>query len=86
MQYKLVLPSVLNYVPTYRDTTKSRTEMFYGYKPSAKKLRVFGCAAIVNILKKDRNSKAEETAIKCIFIGYDDLRENGYLFSIQRIC
>ena len=70
----------LNFIPTYRDTSKSRTELYYRYKPSVKKLRVFGCDAIVHILKQDRNSKVEQTAIKCIFLGYDDLRENGYIF------
>jgi len=69
----------LNLVPTHRDETKSRTEMFRGYKPSAKKLRVFGCDASVNIMKEDRLSKVDQNAILCIFLGYDEWRENGYL-------
>jgi hypothetical protein len=69
----------LNHVPTYRDQSKARIELFRGYKPSIKRLKVFGCDATVNILKKNRESKVERTAIKCIFIGYDELRENGYI-------
>ena len=34
----------------------------------------------MHILKKERLSKAGETAVRCIFLGYDENRENGYLF------
>ncbi len=70
----------LNLLPTYRNERKSRTELFRRYKPSVGRLRVFGCDAIVNILKEDKNSKVEQNGILCIFIGYDQSRENGYLF------
>ena len=70
----------LNCVSTYRDPSMSRTERFYQYRPSVKKLRVFGCDAYVHILKKDRASKVNQTAVKCIFLGYDELRENSYIF------
>jgi hypothetical protein len=70
----------LNLISTYRDESKSRIELFRGHKPSVKKLRVFGCDAMVNILKKDSQSKVDQNAIPCIFLGYDDWRENGYVF------
>jgi len=70
----------LNYMPTHRDKFTSRMELFRSIKPSAQRLRVFGCDVVVHILKSDRSSKVEQTALNCIFIGYDEHRENGYLF------
>jgi hypothetical protein len=71
----------INLTPSYRNPSKSRSELFRGYKSNTiTKLHVFGCDAYVNVMKKDRASKVDNNAIPCIFLGYDEERENGYLF------
>lgn len=75
----LVAAYVLNLTCPDYSTRKSRYELFHHSKPPAKRLAVFGCDAFCHVLKEDRQSKVEETAIPCIFLGYDLERENGYI-------
>jgi len=48
--------------------TKTPHELWYGYKPNVKNLRVFGQHAIV--LKSSRQAKFEEKGEKLYFVGY----------------
>jgi hypothetical protein len=58
-------------------TDKSRTsyELFYNIKPSINHLKVFGCDCYVHT---SDNSKLDARAIRGIFLGYSELKENGY--------
>ena len=49
--------------------SKTPFEALYGYKPTIKNLRIFGCKAFVHIPKEDRRKLASK-AIRCTFIGY----------------
>ena len=51
------------------DTTPH--EVWSGKKPSLQHLRVFGCDAYVHV-PKEKRSKLDNKAEKCIFIGYKD--------------
>jgi hypothetical protein len=53
-------------------------EQWHGRKPSAKRLRVFGCAAYVH-LQKDQRRALEAHTHKCIFVGYPSDRP-GWMF------
>lgn len=53
-------------------------ERWHGKKPSAKQLRVFGCAAYVH-LQKDQRRALEAHSRKCIFVGYPSDRP-GWMF------
>ena len=44
-------------------------EAWWGHKPSLRHLRVFGCEAYVHV-PKEKRTKLDNKAIKCIFIGY----------------
>ena len=44
-------------------------EVWSGKKPSIRHLRVFGCEAYAHV-PKEKRSKLENKAVKCIFIGY----------------
>lgn len=44
-------------------------EVWSGHKPSLRHLRVFGCEAYAHVLK-EKWTKLDKKAIKCIFIGY----------------
>ena len=70
---------LLNLRPTLHEQHKTPFELWYGRKPSIKHLRVFGCDAFVHVLNDER-VKMDAKAIKCIFIGYDTLKPNGYRF------
>lgn len=50
-------------------------EVFNGTKPFVQHLRVFGCDAFAYA---HNTKKLDPKAIKCIFIGYDRIKENGY--------
>src|SRR6185312_15320969 len=49
-------------------------ELFSGYKPSVKAVRVFGCDGYVN-LQKDQHPKVGPKAIRAIYIGPDEDRK-----------
>jgi hypothetical protein len=44
-------------------------EVWLGKKPSVSHLKVFGCDAFVHV-PKEKRSKLDNKATKCIFIGY----------------
>lgn len=48
---------------------KTPYEVFYGKKPDVSNMRVFGCAAYVQV-PKDKRSKLQPMAEKGVFIGY----------------
>jgi hypothetical protein len=51
------------------DTTPN--EVWFGKKPSVSHLKVFGCDAFVHV-PKEKRSKLDKKAVKCIFIGYKE--------------
>jgi hypothetical protein len=51
------------------DTTPH--EVWSGKKPSVAHLKVFGCDAFVHV-PKEKRSKLDKKAVKCIFIGYKE--------------
>ena len=48
---------------------KTTQEVWIGKKPSIKHLKDFGCDAYVHV-PKEKRSKLDNKAKKCIFIGY----------------
>jgi hypothetical protein len=46
-------------------------EVWSGKKPSVSHLKVFGCDAFVHV-PKEKRSKLDKKAVKCIFIGYKE--------------
>jgi hypothetical protein len=51
------------------DTTSN--EVWLGKKPSISNLKVFGCEAFLHV-PKEKRSKLDKKAVKCIFIGYKE--------------
>jgi hypothetical protein len=51
------------------DTTPH--EVWFGKKPSVSHLKVFRCDAFVHV-PKEKRSKLDKKAVKCIFIGYKE--------------
>jgi hypothetical protein len=51
-------------------------EKFIGEKPYVSHLKMFGCIAYVHV-PKEKRSKLDPKAEKCIFIGYS-LEQKGY--------
>jgi hypothetical protein len=70
---------LLNHRIARNDKHRTPLEIWYGHKPHIKHLRVFGCDAYVHVLDQER-TKLEAKAMKCIFIGYDKIRDRGYKF------
>jgi len=58
-------------IPTLALVNKTPYEVWFGQKPSIAHLRVFGCEAFVHV-PKEKRSKLDNKAEKCIFIGYKD--------------
>ena len=59
-------------------------ETWYGYKPKAHHLRVFGCDAYTHT-PKDKRAKFNSTSRKCILLGYGQQTKGYRLFDpIQR--
>jgi len=58
-----------NMNPTKCLNFKTPFEAFYGYKPAANHLRVFGSKVFAHIPKDDRK-KSNPKAMKCIFVGH----------------
>jgi hypothetical protein len=50
---------------------RTHNEVWSGKKPSMAHLKVFGCDAFVHV-PKERRSKLDKRAVKCIFIGYKE--------------
>jgi len=61
---------LVNRSPTSALVGKIPMEVWSGKKPSIRHLRVFGCEAYAHV-PREKRSKLENKAIKCIFIGYD---------------
>ena len=55
--------------PTSALVDKTPMEVWLGHKPSLRHLRVFGCEAHAHV-PKEKWTKLDNKAIKCVFIGY----------------
>lgn len=66
---------LLQFRSAMTDKNKTSYEQFYQIKPHIKHLKVFGCDCYVHT---NDNSKLEARAVKGIFVGYSELKENGY--------
>ena len=62
---------LVNRSPTSALLDKTPQEVWTGKKPSIKHLKFFGCDAYVHV-PKEKRSKLDNKAEKCIFIGYKD--------------
>ena len=62
---------LVNRSPTSALIDKNPQEVWTGKKPSIKHLKFFGCDAYVHV-PKEKMSKLDNKAEKCIFIGYKD--------------
>ena len=62
---------LVNRSPTSTLIDKIPQEVWTGKKPSIKHLKVLGCDAYVHV-PKEKRSKLDNKAEKCIFIGYKD--------------
>ena len=60
---------IRNRLPTAALDNKTPFEAFQGYKPSLGHLRVFGCQAFA-LMDKSKRGKFDDTARKCINLGY----------------
>ncbi|GLJ29753.1 hypothetical protein SUGI_0587340 [Cryptomeria japonica] len=60
---------LINRSPTLSLVDKMPMEAWSGHKPSLRHLRVFGCEAYAHV-PKEKRTKLENKAMKCIFIGY----------------
>jgi len=60
------------------DPTKCAEELWSGIKPSVRHLRTFGCDAYVHVPKPNRDGKLAPRAVRCIFVGYDEKKNNAY--------
>ena len=60
---------LVNRSPTSTLIDKTPQEVWTGKKPSIKHLKVFGCDDYVHV-PKEKRSKLDNKAEKCIFIGY----------------
>ena len=60
---------LVNQSPTSTLIDKIPQEVWTGKKPSIKHLKFFGCDAYVHV-PKEKRSKLDNKAEKCIFIGY----------------
>ena len=62
---------LINRSPSSALGDKTPHEVWCGKKPSLRHLRVFGCEAYVHV-PKEKRTKLDYKAHKCIFIGYGD--------------
>jgi transposase InsO family protein len=58
-----------NISPTKKLEFQTPFEVFNGYKPEVKHLRIFGCKAFAHIPKDDRR-KLDAKSLECVFVGY----------------
>lgn len=66
---------LINRCPTNAMKDKLPAELWYGEKPDLRKLRVFGCVALLHIPKELINGKLESRSKRCRLMGYCT---NGY--------
>ena len=62
---------LLNMSPSSTLVDMTPHELWSGKKPLVSHLKVFGCNAFVHV-PKEKRSKLDEKAVKCIFIGYKE--------------
>ena len=58
-----------NISPTKKLDLQTSFEVFYGYKPEVKHLRIFGCQVFAHI-PKDERRKLDAKLLECVFVGY----------------
>jgi hypothetical protein len=73
---------LVNISPSLALDDKTAQEVWIGKKPSLTHLKVFGCEAYVHV-PKEKRSKLDKKAEKCIFIWYKDGLK-GYKISKQK--
>jgi hypothetical protein len=61
----------MNMSPSLALVNSCSHEVWFGKKPSLSHLKVFGCDAFVHV-PKEKRSKLDKKAIKCIFNGYKE--------------
>lgn len=71
---------IINRSPTKSLSYKTPEELWSGWKPNVKHMRIFGCEAMVH-LPQEKRKKWDPKAQKMIFIGYCD-HSKGYRFII----
>jgi hypothetical protein len=67
---------IMNRTPTVTVHGMTPEEKFTSKKPDVSHLRVFGCIVYVHV-PKEKRSKLDPKAKKCIFIGYSS-EQKGY--------
>ncbi|GMF20297.1 unnamed protein product [Phytophthora fragariaefolia] len=68
---------LINITPSAAIDMRSPYLLWQNRLPRITKLRTFGCAAYAWI-PKDKRTKLEAHAVKCIFVGYDEEDRSGY--------
>ncbi|GMG17439.1 unnamed protein product [Phytophthora fragariaefolia] len=68
---------LINITPSAAIDMRSLYFLWHNRLPRITKLRTFGCAAYAWI-PKDKRTKLEAHAVKCIFVGYDEEDRSGY--------
>ncbi|GMF63093.1 unnamed protein product [Phytophthora fragariaefolia] len=68
---------LINITPSAAIDMRSPYLLWHNRLPRITKLRTFGCAAYAWI-PKDKRTKLEAHAVKCIFVGYDEEDRSGY--------
>lgn len=72
---------ILNHRITSHNSKQTPMELWTGNKPSMSHFRVFGCDALVHPTQDPAKlKKMEPRALRCIFIGYSQQTERGYIF------
>jgi hypothetical protein len=62
---------LVNMSPSSMLVNMNLHEVWSGKKPSVSHIKLFGCDAIVHV-PKEKRSKLDKKAVKCIFIGYKE--------------
>jgi transposase InsO family protein len=68
-----------NISPTKKLEFQTPFEVFNGYKPEVKHLRIFGCKSFAHIPKDDRR-KLDAKSLECVFVGYCNDQKTYKLF------
>jgi hypothetical protein len=66
-----IVKYLLNMSPSSTLVDMTPHEVWFGKNPSVSHLKVFGCDACVHV-PKEKRSKLDKKAVKCIFIGYKE--------------
>ncbi|KAE9280413.1 Retrovirus-related Pol polyprotein from transposon TNT 1-94, partial [Phytophthora rubi] len=69
---------LINLTPSAAIDMRSPYLLWHNCLPRINKLRTFGCAAYAWI-PRDKRTKLEAHAVKCIFVGYDEEDRSGYM-------